>query len=88
MYKTSIKLDNNSVTKIDTYLLDALALKRYKKPYAEVMKQVNKDVRNLSNIYNTYTVKDIRFLLILELLSPKDKHELSILYGNHLSLKG
>ncbi len=84
--KTSILLQNKVSTKIDTYLLDSYALKKYKKLYSEVKLQVNQDIKNLSKDHNTVTLKDIRYLITLELLTKEQKSILSNEYNGYITI--
>lgn len=68
-----IKLKDNIGIKIDSLYLDAYSLKKYKNLYKDSKTQVNKDIKNLSERYKTTFVKDIKMLIISELLNKKEK---------------
>ena len=72
MNKTiSVALANRFNIKLEESLLDSYSLKKYNTLYKESKTDVNKDIKSLSEKYNTITVRDIKMLIIAEMLPNK-----------------
>ncbi len=71
-YDPSIK--KSLSIKIEYYLLELYALKKYKTSYETSKEKVNADVRKLSKDNNTQIAKEIKALIILEFVSTKHKN--------------
>ena len=77
MSKTiSVALANRFNIKLEESLLDSYSLKKYNTLYEESKTNVNKDIKSLSEKYNTITVRDIKMLIIAEMLPSKNKKQL------------
>ena len=77
MSKTiSVALVNRFNIKLEESLLDSYSLKKYNTLYEESKTNVNKDIKSLSEKYNTITVRDIKMLIIAEMLPNKNKKQL------------
>ena len=77
MSKTiSVALANRFNIKLEESLLDSYSLKKYNTLYEESKTDVNKDIKSLSEKYNTITVRDIKMLIIAEILPTKNKKQL------------
>ena len=77
MSKTiSVALANRFNIKLEESLLDSYSLKKYNTLYEESKTNVNKDIKSLSEKYNTITVRDIKMLIIAEMLPNKNKKQL------------
>lgn len=81
----SIKLSGNISIKLEEDLLDIYAVKKFDTPYASAKKKVNSDLQKLSREYNTTAVKDIRFLIMLNLLPKQKKEAILSLYSDRFT---
>lgn len=62
--------------KIEHYLLELYALKKYKTSYITSKEKVNADIRKISKENDTQIVKEIKALIILEFVSAKYKNSI------------
>ena len=77
MSKTiSVALANRFNIKLEESLLDSYSLKKYNTLYEESKTNVNRDIKSLSEKYSTITVRDIKMLIVAEMLPSKNKKQL------------
>lgn len=81
----SVSLANRFNIKLDEFYLDAYALKKYKTTYEESKTKVNADIKKLSEDFKTIKVRDIKMLLISELLPRKESDELKSLHVKEIT---
>lgn len=72
--------------KLEHFLLNTYSIKKYKTLYEESKTQVNKDIKLFSEKYQTTKVKDIKMLMMFELLdNKKDKQVLLELHQKEIT---
>ncbi len=67
--------------KLNLYLLDAYALKKYGTSYVDSKSKVNDDIRKLSETKKTHKLSDMKLLITAELLGKQTKDSLLKRYG-------
>lgn len=72
----SIALAKRFNIKLEESLLDSYSLKKYNTFYKESKTEVNADIKVLSEKYHTRTVRDIKMLIVAEMLPIKNKKQL------------
>ncbi len=85
MSQTSITIANRISVKIDNYLLDAFSFQKHKSTYLENKTAINTTIKALSEKHKTTKVRDIKMLIISEILSKEDKKKLLFLYEKEIT---
>jgi hypothetical protein len=81
----SIPLANRFNIKFDEFYLNAYSLKKYKTPYQDSKSKVNADIKKLSEQYKTVKMRDMKMLLLSELLPKKENQMLKSLHVKEIT---
>lgn len=83
--KTSIGLVNRVNIQMDDFYLDAYSFQKYKTPYFDNKTKINAEIKALSEDNQTTKVRDIKMLMLSEMLSEKNKRDFLFLHQRKIT---